>query len=134
MIPWDWNTTPEERVARLPCDGYLSMPFARLSRAITIAAPPETIFRSLRQLKVEGFGTPVPLALRRSWCAFPVVNSAIRNSRESQLDETGCFRKELPDEDVLYVCRGAADRNVRGLLHSRHGANVAPRLGPRSDD
>jgi hypothetical protein len=62
MIPWDWNTTPEERVARLPCDGYLSMSFARLSRAMTIAAPPETIFRWLCQLKVEGFGTPVPVA------------------------------------------------------------------------
>ena len=52
MIPWDWNTTPQERAARFPCDDYLDPPVRRLIRAITIAAPPPIVFRWLCQLKV----------------------------------------------------------------------------------
>lgn len=55
MIPWDWNTTRQERAARFPCDGYLEMPVRRLTRAMTIMAPPGIVFRWLCQLKVAPY-------------------------------------------------------------------------------
>ena len=55
MMPREWNATSGERAARLPCDGYLRTPFARFTRAITIAAAPETVFRWLCQLKVAPY-------------------------------------------------------------------------------
>jgi hypothetical protein len=55
MIPWDWHTTPRERAARFPCDGYLDIPVRRLTRAVTITAPPPTVFRWLCQLKVAPY-------------------------------------------------------------------------------
>src|SRR5215207_9857927 len=55
MIPWDWNTTSQERAARFPCDDYLDTPVRRLTRAITIAASPPIVFRWLCQLKVASY-------------------------------------------------------------------------------
>ena len=55
MIPWEWNTTLQERAARFPCDDHLDTPFRRLTRAITIAAPPPIVFRWLCQLKVAPY-------------------------------------------------------------------------------
>src|SRR5215207_11344984 len=55
MIPWDWNTTSQERAARFPCDDYLDTPVRRLTRAITIAASPPIVFRWLCQLKVAPY-------------------------------------------------------------------------------
>ena len=51
MIPWDWNATPQERAARFPSDDYLDPPVRRLTRAMTIAAPPPAVFRWLCQLR-----------------------------------------------------------------------------------
>lgn len=55
MIPWDWNTTAEDRAARFACDNYLDMPVRRLTRAITITAPSTVVFRWLCQLKVAPY-------------------------------------------------------------------------------
>ena len=55
MIPWDWNATPEERAAHFPCDDYLNIATRRLTRAVTIAAPPPAVFRWLCQLKVAPY-------------------------------------------------------------------------------
>ena len=57
MIPWEWNTTAQERAARFACDGYLDLdtPVRRLTRAITITAPPPTVFGWLCQLKVAAY-------------------------------------------------------------------------------
>jgi hypothetical protein len=55
MIPWDWHTTAQERAARFACDGYLDSPVRRLTRAVTIAALPPTVFGWLCQLKVAPY-------------------------------------------------------------------------------
>jgi hypothetical protein len=55
MIPWAWNTTSDERTAHFPCDDYLEVPVRRLTRAVTVKAPPPIVFRWLCQLKVAPY-------------------------------------------------------------------------------
>jgi hypothetical protein len=54
MIGTTWNVTPAERAASLPCDDL--MPDAvRLDRAISIDAPPSTVFAWLCQLRAAPY-------------------------------------------------------------------------------
>ena len=51
----DWGSTPEERARPFPCDRYLPHAEDVLHRAIDVAAPPETTFRWLCQLRVAPY-------------------------------------------------------------------------------
>jgi hypothetical protein len=54
MIGTTWNVTPAERAASLPCDDL--MPDAvQLDRAISIDAPPSTVFAWLCQLRAAPY-------------------------------------------------------------------------------
>lgn len=57
VLDWfrHWNTTEAERAASYPCDAYLAPPFERYNRGIDVAAPAETVFRRLCQLKVAPY-------------------------------------------------------------------------------
>jgi hypothetical protein len=55
MIPWVWNTTPRGTRRAFSYDGYLDTPVCRLTRAVTITAPPPTVFRWLCQLRVAPY-------------------------------------------------------------------------------
>jgi hypothetical protein len=50
-----WGTTPEERAAPLPCDGFLPEADDVADRAIDVAAPPAVLFRRLCQLRVAPY-------------------------------------------------------------------------------
>jgi hypothetical protein len=51
----DWGSTPEERARSLPCDRYLPEADDVLHRAVDVAAPAETTFRWLCQLRVAPY-------------------------------------------------------------------------------
>ena len=51
----DWGSTPEERQQGLPCDSHLERADLTLHRAVTIDAPPGTVFRWLCQLRVAPY-------------------------------------------------------------------------------
>ena len=50
-----WGTTPEERAARLPCDGLVTGEHLVVDRAVDTGAPPEAVFRWLCQLRVAPY-------------------------------------------------------------------------------
>jgi hypothetical protein len=51
----DWGSTPEERAAAYPCDAQLRNADYVLHRAVSIDAPPSTVFRWLCQLRVAPY-------------------------------------------------------------------------------
>jgi hypothetical protein len=56
--PWQegWGAGPDERTLRLPGDELLAEPAAQLTRAITIAAPPEAVWPWIVQLGADRGG------------------------------------------------------------------------------
>ena len=50
-----WGTTPEERQRHYPCDEVLPDHEQALYRAVTVDAPPSTVFRWLCQLKLAPY-------------------------------------------------------------------------------
>lgn len=50
-----WGVRPPERTAPLPCDGLLGRPGVHADRAISIHAPPATVFAWLCQLRVAPY-------------------------------------------------------------------------------
>jgi len=51
----DWGSTPEERQQSLPCDSQLEPADSTLHRAVTIDAPPSTVFLWLCQLRAAPY-------------------------------------------------------------------------------
>jgi Polyketide cyclase / dehydrase and lipid transport len=51
----DWGSTASERSASFPCDRLLADPDDTLFRAVDVAAPPETVFRWLCQLRAAPY-------------------------------------------------------------------------------
>jgi hypothetical protein len=50
-----WGSTEAERALELPCDRYVAEPDDVLHRAVSVAAPPATVFRWLCQLRVAPY-------------------------------------------------------------------------------
>jgi len=50
-----WDSTPEERRMRFPCDRYLSGIDGENFRTTAVGAPPAVLFRWLCQLKVAPY-------------------------------------------------------------------------------
>jgi hypothetical protein len=51
----DWGSTPAERDEAFPCDRLVDRPDLMLFRALDVAAPVETVFRWLCQLRVAPY-------------------------------------------------------------------------------
>jgi hypothetical protein len=54
-LPWSWGATDEERRAEYPCAALVPAPALRLIRAIDVAAPSETTFRWVCQLRLAPY-------------------------------------------------------------------------------
>lgn len=54
-IPWNWGTTEAEIARRYPADDVFSGPTAALTRAVTVQAPPELVYRWLCQVRVAPY-------------------------------------------------------------------------------
>jgi hypothetical protein len=52
---YNWGSTEAERAVRLPCDDLLPDANTVVNRAVTVEAPPATVFRWLCQLKVAPY-------------------------------------------------------------------------------
>ncbi|GAA1866318.1 hypothetical protein GCM10009751_25590 [Myceligenerans crystallogenes] len=71
-MPWIWGATPAEDAARYPCDELAGSGDLRLLRAVSVAAPAETVWAWLGNLRVapysydwlDNLGRRSPRALR----------------------------------------------------------------------
>jgi hypothetical protein len=54
-LPWSWGVTEEERRAEYPCAAHVPGPALRLIRAVDVAAPAETTFRWVCQLRLAPY-------------------------------------------------------------------------------
>lgn len=54
-LPWRWGATPEEHARAYPADALLPAPVARMTRALTVQAPPELAWRWLCQLALAPY-------------------------------------------------------------------------------
>lgn len=58
-LPEHWNATPEEAAASYPCDEVSTEPYAGMTRAVDVAAPPSIVFRWLCQLRAAPYSYDV---------------------------------------------------------------------------
>jgi len=54
-LPWSWGATDAERRAEYPCAALVPGPAVRLVRALDVAAPAETTFRWVCQLRLAHY-------------------------------------------------------------------------------
>ncbi|GAA4684283.1 hypothetical protein [Nocardioides nanhaiensis] len=54
-LPWRWGATDEEHARAYPADALLTAPVARMTRAVTAAAPPDLAWRWLCQLALAPY-------------------------------------------------------------------------------
>lgn len=54
-LPWRWGATSEEHARAYPADALLPEPVARMTRAVSVAAPPDLAWRWLCQLALAPY-------------------------------------------------------------------------------
>lgn len=54
-LPWVWGARPDEAAASFPCAEHVPDPARRMVRAVDVAAPPETVFGWIGQLRVAPY-------------------------------------------------------------------------------